>query len=142
VRPVRVYANVSTVFRDIPLDDTATVMIEFEGGIVGLIEAGWYHLYADGLEGYTQVYGTKGYARALPSELHSYVEGVWSVTRPQMPLRKQQCDLPMYQAQMDHFVACILENREPMPNGEDVLWSMRALEAAYRSGRTGQAVAV
>jgi predicted dehydrogenase len=140
VRPTKVFANVGTHFRDIELDDTATVLVEFEGGIAALIEAGWYHLYADGLEGYTQVYGTKGYARALPSEVHTYVEGVWSVARPQMPARKQQCDLPMYQAQMDHFLTCIQQDREPSPGGEDGLQAIRVLEAAYRSATAGQAV--
>jgi len=141
-RPTKVYATTANVFRDIELEDTATLILEFEGGIVGLIEAGWYHLYADGLEGYTQVYGSQGYARALPSELHTHVEGVWSVTRPQMPPRKQQCDLPMYQAQMDAFVDCILEDKEPSPGGADGLWAMRVLEAAYRSAATGKAVSI
>lgn len=140
--PTKVFAKVGTHFEDIELDDTATLLLEFEGGIAGLIEAGWYHLYADGLEGYTQVYGTKGYARALPSELHSYVEGVWSVTRPRMPERKQQCDMPMYQAQMDHFIDCVLNDREPTPGGIDGLWAMRVLEAAYRSAETGEVVVI
>jgi predicted dehydrogenase len=141
-RPKTVFATAGTHFRDISLDDTATLLIEFEGGIAGLVEAGWYHLYADGLEGYTQVYGTQGYARALPSELHSYVEGVLSVTRPQMPARKQQCDLPMYQAQMDYFLDCILNDRDPVPGGEDGLWAIRVLEAAYRSAASGQSVSI
>jgi predicted dehydrogenase len=141
-RPTKVFAAVGTHFEDIELDDTAILLLEFEGGIAGLIEAGWYHLYADGLEGYTQVYGTKGYARALPSELHSYVEGVWSVTRPRMPERQQQCDMPMYQAQMDYFIDCVLNDREPTPGGIDGLWAMRVLEAAYSSAEIGQAVAI
>lgn len=141
-RPVRVFANTGTHLRDIKLDDTATVLLEFEGGIASLIEAGWYHHFADGLEGYTQVYGTQGYARALPAELHSHVEGVWSVTRPNMPARKQQCDMPMYQAQMDHFIDCVLHDKEPSPGGEDGLWALRVLEAAYRSAKTGQAIAI
>jgi len=141
-RPVRVYATAGTHFQGIELDDTATVLLEFEGGVAGLIEAGWYHLYADGLEGYTQIYGTKGYARALPAEFHTYVGGVWSVIRPQMPPRKQQCDLPMYQAQMECFLDAILEDREPSPNGLDGLWAMRVLEAAYRSAETGKAIEI
>ena len=141
-RPLKVFASVGTYLRDIELDDTASLLIEFEGGIHALVEAGWYHLYADGLEGYTQVFGTQGYARAAPSELHSYLEGVWSVTQPKMPQRKIQCDLPMYQAQMDHFVECALEGKEPLTSGPECLWSMRLLEAAYRSERTGQAEGV
>jgi predicted dehydrogenase len=141
-KPVKVFAKVGTYFKDIPLDDTATVMLEFEGGVVGLIEAGWYHLYADGLEGYTQAYGTKGYARVLPAELQTSIEGIWSVAKPDMPKRQQQCDLPMYQAQMDHFIDCVLNDKEPSPNGPDVLWSLRVLEAAYHSAKMGEAVAI
>ena len=141
-RPTKVFANVGTHFGDIELDDTATVLLEFEGGIAALVEAGWYHLYADGLEGYTQVFGTKGYARALPSELHTYVGDVWSTTYPKMPKRQQQCDLPMYQAQMDYFIDCVLNNTDPTPGGMDGLWAMRMLEAAYRSAEIGQAVAI
>lgn len=141
-KPVKVFANAGTHFQDIGLDDTATVLIEYEGGIVGLVEAGWYHLYADGLEGYTQVYGTKGYARALPSELHTHVEGVWSVTKPEMPARREQCDMPMYHAQMEHFLECIQADKEPSPGGKEALWTMRVLEAAYRSAASGEAVAI
>jgi len=141
-RPLRVMATASTRFQPIELEDTADVLIEFEGGVTGIIEAGWYHLYADGLEGYSQVYGTRGYARALPAELHTHVEGVWSVTKPQMPPRKQQCDLPMYQRQMEHFLDCVLSGQEPLTSGPECLWAIRVLEAAYRSAETGQAVEV
>lgn len=141
-RPTKVYANVGTYFEDIELDDTATLLLEFEGDITALVEAGWYHLYADGLEGYTQVYGTKGYARVLPSEFHTHVGGVWSITHPQMPKRETQVDLPMYQAQMEYFLDCILNNKEPIPGGVDGLWTMRMLEAAYRSTEIGEAVVI
>ena len=141
-RPIKVFAHVATHFEGSELDDTATLLLEFEGGIVALIEAGWYHLYADGLEGYTQVYGVKGYARALPSEFHTHIEGVWSVIRPHMPQRKDQVDMPMYQAQMDYFLDCILNDQEPLPGGSDGLWTMRMLEAAYRSAETGEAVTI
>jgi predicted dehydrogenase len=43
---------------------------------------------------------------------------------------------------MDHFLECILQDREPEPGGLEGLWAMRVLEAAYRSASTGQAVAL
>jgi predicted dehydrogenase len=141
-RPTKVFANMGAHFEHIELDDTATLLLEFEEGMAALIEAGWYHLYADGLEGYTQIYGTKGYARVLPSELRMHINGVWSVTKPDMPLRQQQCDLPMYQAMMDHFVDSILNDTEPSPGGIEGLWDMRVLEAAYRSAEINQAVTI
>ena len=101
-----------------------------------------YHPYADGLEGYTQVYGTEGYASALPSKLFSKIDGVWGTTHPEMPARKQQCDPPMYQAQMDHFIHCVLTGEEPLYGGTEGLWAVRVLKAAYRSAQTGEAIRV
>ena len=141
-RPLSVLASIGTHFSNIELEDTATLMVNFENDITAFIEAGWYHLYADGGEAHTHVYGTKGYAKALPSELHTYVEGTWSVTRPPMPERRIWCDLPMYQAQTDHFIDCIINDKHPSPDGGEGLWAMRLLEAAYRSGETGELVRV
>jgi len=141
-RPIKVFARVGACFEKMEVEDTASLMIEFEGGIAAFVEAGWYHPYADGLEGYTQVYGTRGYASALPCKLYSKVEGVWSTVHPEMPKRKQQCDLPMYQAQMDHFIDCILMGEMPLTNGAEALWSLRMLEAAYQSAQTGEAVQI
>ena len=141
-RPTKVLARTGTYFKTIELEDTATVMLEFEGGITALVEAGWYNLYADQKQGYTQVFGSKGYARAVPSELRKYVEGEWSVVRPKMPVREQQEPVATFRAQMDHFLDCILHDKQPIPGGNEGLWAMRILEAAYRSAETSDAVAI
>jgi len=59
-----------------------------------------------------------------------------------MPERQQQCDMPMYQAQTDYFIGCVLNDKEPTPGGIDGLWAMRVLEAAYRSAEMGEAMAI
>lgn len=142
IRPTKVFAKIGTFFKDIEVEDTATLMLEFEGGILSLIEAGWYNLYADEKQGYTQIFGTKGYARAVPSELQIDIEGEWSFVKPQIPQRKQQEDLSAFQAQMDHFLNCIIKNKEPSPNGNDGLWAMKILEAAYHSDKIGDSVTI
>ena len=141
-RPRKVFATVGKVFRDNELDDTANLMLEFEGGVTAFVEAGWYHLYADGLEGYAQVYGNKGYASTFPSELHTHSEGVWSVTKPVMPARKQQCDMPMYFRQMEHFLDCVINDQPPVPGGNEGMWAVSTVLAAYESARTGQVVEI
>ena len=140
IRPTKVFAKIGTYFKDIEVEDTATLMLEFEGGILSLIEAGWYNIYADETKGSTQLFGTKGYARAVPSELQIDIEGEWSFVKPQIPQRDQQEDLSAFQAQMDHFLNCIIKNKEPSPNGNDGLWAMKILEAAYHSDKIGDAV--
>ena len=142
IRPTKVFAKIGTFFKDIEVEDTATLMLEFEGGIISLIEAGWYNLYADEKQGYTQIFGTKGYARAVPSELQIDIEGEWGFVKPQIPQRKQQEDLSAFQAQMDHFLNCIIKNKEPSPNGNDGLWAMKILEAAYHSDKIGDSVTI
>lgn len=141
-RPVKVLARIGTYFKEIDVEDTATLFLEFEDGVTALIEAGWYNLHADEQQGYTQVFGTQGYARAVPSELRAYIEGQWSVVQPKMPLRESQEDLHAFQAQMDHFIDCILRDKAPAPNGSDGLWVLKVLEAAYRSAQTGEAVVI
>ncbi|MCH2539809.1 MAG: Gfo/Idh/MocA family oxidoreductase [Anaerolineales bacterium] len=142
VMPTRVSARVGTYFEDIPVEDTATLMLEFDGEVTALIEAGWYNLYADELQGYTQVFGTRGYASAVPAEVRMHVQGTWSVTRPSFPARKVQEDLGAFRAQIDHFVDCILHDKQPKPGGADGLLVMRVLEAAYRSAETEKTVAI
>ena len=117
-------------------------MLEFEDNVTALIEAGWYNLYADELQGYTQVFGTRGYASAVPAEVRMHVEGVWSVIQPNFPHRKQQEDMSAFQAQMDHFVDCVINDKQPNPGGAEGLWVMRVLSAAYRSAESGKTMAI
>lgn len=140
VHPRQVFATAGTHFRQIEVEDTANLQIEYENGVTAFIEAGWYHNFSDGPEGAVQVFGTEGYARTFPTELHCRVGGAWGQYRPIMPPRRQQCDLPMYAFQMDHFLDCVLNDRDPVPAGQHGLQSMLILEAAYRSAQDGESV--
>lgn len=42
--------------------------------------------------------------------------------------------------ELEHFSACILENRRPEPDGEEGLNDVRVIEAALESAKTGKAV--
>ena len=141
-RPTKVLAQTGAHFRCIDVEDTAIVMVEYDNGMVATIEAGWYHNFADGPEGALEVFGTKGYARTFPTELHCQIGNAWGQYRPSMPPRRQQCDLPMYAAQMDHFIDCVLNDKDPTPDGRQGLRSMIILEAAYRSAERGKSVSL
>ena len=133
VHPTQVFATAGTHFRQIEVEDTASLLIEYENGVAAVIEAGWYHNFADGPEGAVQVFGTEGYARTFPTELHCSVGDAWGQYCPSMPPRRQQCDLPMYVSQMDHFMDCVSSDQDPVPGGPHGLQTMLILEAAYRS---------
>jgi len=142
LHPTRVYANLATHFRVIPVEDTGIILLEFREGIIGLIEAGWYHNYSDGAEGRTQIFGTIGYAQTQPAELQACFADAWSVTRPKMPERQPLFSRPMFTYQMQHFVECIIDNRTPDPDGQQGLLDLQILEAAYRSAADRTVVSV
>lgn len=89
-----------------------------------------------------QVFGTKGYARTFPTELYCNLSGEWGKYKPVMPPRVQQCDLPMYEAQMDRFTDCVLGKKKPEPDAEQGRKSVVLLEAVYESIPSGTSVAV
>jgi predicted dehydrogenase len=138
IKATKVFARTGTFFKPIELEDTATVTIEYDNNMTAVIEAGWYHNHADGPEGSAQVFGTQGHARTFPSELVCQIAGTWGKYTPNMPPRKQHCDLPMYEKQLNYFIDCVLNDVNPIPDGRRGLQAMAVLEAAYRSAKTGE----
>lgn len=142
VKAKHVFARTGTFFKPIDLDDTATVTIEYDNQMTAVIESGWYHNYADAPEGGIQVFGTAGHARTFPAELVCEIGGAWGKFRPEMPARQQHCDLPMYAEQLNHFVDCIVNDSNPVPDGRQGMADIALLEAAYRSAKTDQVVSL
>ena len=142
IRPTRVFAQMGAYFHPIEVEDTANVIIEYDNGMAAVLEAGYYHSFSDGLPGSVQVFGTEGYARTFPTELHCTIEGAWGQYRPCMPPRSQHQDLTMYAAQLEHFVDCVLSDKDPTPDGRQGLWAVAVLEAAYCSAVSGESVSL
>jgi predicted dehydrogenase len=142
ILPTRVFAQMKAHFRPIEVEDTANVIIEYENGMAAILEAGFYHNFSDGLAGSVQVFGTEGYARTFPTELHCRIAGTWGQFRPNMPPRSMHQDLAMYAEQLDHFVDCVLNDEPPYPGGHHGQRAVAVLEAAYRSARTGESVSL
>jgi|YNPNPStandDraft_1061719.scaffolds.fasta_scaffold06497_7 predicted dehydrogenase len=138
--PVCVYAKIGTFYGAYDVDDTAVVMIEWAGGAVSIIESGWWHPYMDGPEAATQVFGTQGYGRIFPAELHYHEGTAAGVFRPLMPPRPEHCEQGMYDRQMESFLQSALQMTPPHPDGRHGAAIMRILDAAYASSRAGKAV--
>ncbi len=142
IRPIKVFAQAGNYYHPASVEDTANAIIEYDNGITAIIETGWYHNFSDGPEGSVQVFGTKGYARTFPAEIRCTLYGAWGQYKPVMPERAQQCDLPMYEAQMDHFIDCMLNKNKAQPDKRQGLRSMILLDAVYESIRNGSSVAI
>lgn len=119
--PARVCATVGTRYGDYAVDDDGILLISWSSGVSSVVESGWWHPRAGGLEADTEVFGTKGYAR------------IWDPEPPSADY--EHGSQPMYTAQMAEFLDAIAESRQPRPSGEDGKVVMQVVEEAYRSAK-------
>jgi myo-inositol 2-dehydrogenase/D-chiro-inositol 1-dehydrogenase len=129
-------------------DDNALLVIEFEGGAIGVAEESWTKpggmddraeiygdqgvTYADLLHGNAlETFSQKGYGYAVEKAgdtrgwSFTIYEEAWNYGFPQ---------------ELQHFVTCVKEDRQPLETGEDGRAVLEAIFAAYESARTGRKV--
>ena len=140
LNPVKVTARTANNEQPLDVEDTACVTIEYDNGLVAKVEAGWYHAHAFDPHGAVELFGTEGYARTLPARVEYGDENTLRREAPSSDSQQLHIDLPMYAAQLDHFLVCILEDRPPPCDGHQGVRNMTVLEAAYASARSGSSV--
>ncbi len=143
LKPLTVSANIDNRFRPLDVEDSAGVRIEYDNHVITELEAGWYHDRASDPHGALEVWGSDGYARILPARLRARSSGRGRdeiQETADLSSAHPDSDPAVYAAQMDHFLACILENRRPACDGRIGLSSVLVVEAAYRSARSGEPV--
>ena len=134
-QPVSVYAKIGTYFKGFNVDDTGTILINWDNGAISYIETGWWQPHADGPEACNQLYGQKGFGQLFPTKLQYKKQTIDSgFSYP----RTEHCPQSMYDTQMKYFINCIKRNRIPIPGGAEGLVNMRILDAAYKSSQTGK----
>lgn len=138
--PVRVYARLSTRFKDYRVDDLGIIVIDWDNGATSIVESGWWNPHMDGPEASTQVFGTAGYARLFPNELVRIVDGSPQRREPSFAPRKEHCDQSIYDAQMVAFVEAIRSGVQPLASADVGTVIMDICDAAYRSAASGEAV--
>lgn len=138
--PQKVYAKLGTRFGAYEVDDDGILVIEWSGGTTSIIESGWWHPHADGVEASTQLFGTRGYARLFPTAW-CYGEGeAKEKVTPTFPSREEHCDQHIYDGQMEAFVSAVATGEEVIPGAEHGRVVMAICDAAYRSSETGEVV--
>ena len=151
-RIISVYAQMSTQVHSDKTrgDDNAIIIVEFEGGTIGMAEESWTKLggmddrsevygsegvaYADLLHGNSiETYSAKGYDYAVEKAgstkgwSYTIFEEAWNYGFPQ---------------EMEHFVDCVRRDRQPLVTGEDGRVVLEAIFAAYESAGTGRKVSL
>jgi len=142
LRPIRVTACVGNVFTKAQVEDTATVLIEFQDGIVAVIDSGWHHNFQHSPHGAIEVFGTEGYARTFPTELQCRADGDWVCRRPFLHPDRPHIDASMYAVQIDSFIDSVVSGSKPACDMMQGFRNVVLLDAIYLSARSAEPVSL
>jgi predicted dehydrogenase len=119
------------------VDDNAVYILRTSSGIIGTLAASWS--YVTGGDNSTIIYGEKGVLRLESDPVYSLIEEYRNGERTYHQLDKIQtneADGNTTTHVIDHFVDCILNNKEPLITGEEGLKSLQVVLAALESNET------
>ena len=135
--PESVYARIGTYYTNSDVDDTGTVLVNWQGGVQTYIEAGWWQPHADGPEAATQIYGKQAFGQLFPT----YITDQAGTEDPGFTYpRKEHAPQSLYDQQLGYFVQCIANQNTPTPGGMEGLINMKIVDAAYKSSKSGKVV--
>lgn len=143
--PVKVYAKIGTYYKNLDVDDTDVVVVEWDNGAVSYFESGWWQPHTDGPEAARQLYGTWGFGQIFPTKLEipKGQDKKFDVIDSSLPFPPQEhTPQSLYDTQLKYFVECIKNNEIPKPGGMEGLVNMKLVDAAYESARTGKVVEI
>jgi len=129
-------------------DDNSILIVKFAGGITGLAEESWAK--KGGMDDRAEVYGSEGLAYAnllMGNSILTYsdtgygyaVEKASSTKGWSFTIYEEIWNYGFPQ-EMEHFVDCVKNDKQPLETGEDGKIVLEMLFAAYKSARTGKKV--
>ncbi len=136
-----VYAYAGALLRDIPVEDTAVAVVRYANGAFGVIEAAT-SVYP-GLPSRFEVHGEQGTIGFSDAGID-----VWEFPGAQEEQKAVRGDVggtrdpgaissEGHRHTVEDFVQAILQNREPMVNGEEARRGVELVLAMYESARRG-----
>jgi UDP-N-acetylglucosamine 3-dehydrogenase len=123
------------------VDDNAVYVLRTSSGIIGTLAASWS--YVTGGDNSTIIYGENGILRLEADPEYSLIEEYRSGETVYHKLEKIQSNKEGGQTNthvIEHFIACITEDKEPLITGEEGLKSLEIVLAALQSNETKQIV--
>lgn len=139
-----VWADLRAGRSDSALEDHAVLHLGFEGGATALCEASW--ALQGGMQSTLGVWGSEGTIEVdllQETGLRLYVPDARPAARAAAGWTTPHADWLHdngYPQEMEHFLRCFREGREPDESGMDGVAVLEILEAAYASARQGRVV--
>jgi UDP-N-acetylglucosamine 3-dehydrogenase len=138
-----VSGQVGTLAKEIEVDDTGAMILHFKSGAIGVVEASWSSMPPLSA---IEIYGSEGrvmagYPRNDISILKSDGSPVPGCSREEVMSRFDPRDLlAPSRALAENFIAAIQGRAKPSPDGIDGMRAVEAIEACYRSSRSGSRI--
>jgi predicted dehydrogenase len=139
----RVFGRTATLAKPTTLEDTATLLLEFESGALGTMETSWCDPARTGL---LHLHGTRGKLTSpghAGNPLTHWTPG--SYTREDEPPIPREVDVAPFEVgnAHRHFVDCLAAGRQPpLSNAHTARHVTEVLLAGLESGRTGRPVEI
>ncbi|MAU94741.1 MAG: glucose-fructose oxidoreductase [Fulvimarina sp.] len=133
--PIAVMAFASKTERDLGCEDTVSVMLKFTEGR----QASFTLSYSSESVDQFHLVGTEGAMSASPA--FGFGEGTaitYEITKGGETTTHEAPVVDQFAGETEYFSACILEGRDPEPDGEEGLLDMRVLAAIERAIETGE----
>ncbi|MDQ0231721.1 Gfo/Idh/MocA family protein [Metabacillus malikii] len=127
----------TTAKENTDVDDTAVCALKTESGIIGTLAASWSYTAKE--DNSTIIYGEKAILRLEDNPTYSLVVQYTNGEVVNYELGKIQSNEEGGQNTshvIDHFVSAIIEDREPLINGEEGMKSLAVILAAIKSNET------
>jgi len=123
------------------VEDLASGFVKLSNGATLIVEASWAGNSDTGLK--TSLFGTKAGAQlpdpqdsSKPVRIYSETNGILTDITPQIP------QIDSYQEEINHFIECVRENKEPITKKEEIISVVKIIEGIYKSAETGKPVTV
>lgn len=138
-----VSGQVGTLAKQIEVDDTGAMVLHFKSGAIGVVEASWSSRPSLSA---IEIYGSEGrvmagYPRLDVSILRADGTSPPGLSREEIMSRFDPRDLLAPSRELaETFIGAIQGRMKPTPDGNDGLRAVEAIEACYRSSRTGSRI--
>jgi len=126
-------------------EDNTICVVEFEHGVIGLAEDSWAK--PGGMDDRIEVYGSKGVsfadlfrgnsASTYSEEGYNYAAEKAGTTQGWTYTIFEEVFNQGYPHELQHFIKCVREDRQPLITGEDGRAVLEIIYAAYASARAG-----
>lgn len=148
-----VFAFQGNLVQGYEAEDASTVLLRFDSGAIGIVD-NYFCVPDNASENRLEIYGSKGSILASGTigqsptgkmilNLTSGESYDAQQSREALPSQEVTVEpVNTYQAEIEHFSDCIINNKEPMISGRQGVRSQEIILACYESAKTGKKVRV